>query len=326
MARPRPVPAFASAERARTARRSAAGRPRRCPGLRRRHVTEAVAAVRANASRTVPPSGEWRTALPIRLTRIWMTARSSPLARKRFRGFELDRDARAPRPTDSSITTASAGERREIDRALALRRVLAHRANDRQQVAGGGGDVVAVARIVAAQRPVGALDDPLGAFDDPVERRAQHLVERMVERRGPRGSIVGGAALVRAARCRGSRRSRRRRRSRLRRSGSRRALSSARLRARWPVKARRAASALISGISPASSSSSRSTRVSGWPATSAASTPRMLGKVGRQRDDAQLLVGGPFVARPPSLGFGAAAEQRGEPRRRRERARSSLRA
>ena len=39
-----------------------------------------------------------------------------------------------------------------------------------KQMAGGGGDVVAVARIIAAQRPVGALDDPLGAFDDPVER------------------------------------------------------------------------------------------------------------------------------------------------------------
>ena len=72
-------------------------------------------------------------------------------------------------------------------------------------MAGGGGDVVAVARIVAAQRPVGALDDPLGAFDDAVERRAQHFVERMVERSGradrprawPRRFGFGGAAEAR---------------------------------------------------------------------------------------------------------------------------------
>src|SRR5260221_9023439 len=58
-----------------------------------------------------------------------------------------------------------------------------------------GGDVVAIAGIVAAQRPVGALDDPLRAFDDAVERRAQNLVERIVEggaaRRFGHGRSVG---------------------------------------------------------------------------------------------------------------------------------------
>ena len=32
----------------------------------------------ASSSVTVPPSGEWRTALPSRLTRIWITPRRSP--------------------------------------------------------------------------------------------------------------------------------------------------------------------------------------------------------------------------------------------------------
>ena len=54
-------------------------------------------------------------------------------------------------------------------------------------MARGGGDVVAVARIIAAQRPIGALDDALGAFDDPVERRTQHFVERVIEGRRARG-------------------------------------------------------------------------------------------------------------------------------------------
>ena len=129
-------------------------------------------------------------------------------------------------------------ERGEIDRAVPMRRILAHRADDREQMAGRGGDVVAVARIIAAQRPVGALDDPLGAFDDAVERRAQHFVERMVEMRRPPSSPR--AWLVRSLesqRCRESRRncpSAAVTTSPLRTSAR---LSSVRLRAFWPVKA-----------------------------------------------------------------------------------------
>ena len=98
-------------------------------------------------------------------------------------------------------------------------------------------------------------------------------------------------------RCRGSRRSCRRRRSPLRRSSTTERASSLRLRARWPVKPRRAASALISGISPSSSSSSRRMRVSGWPADFGDVDAEQLGELGRERDQPQLLVGGPFVAR-----------------------------
>ena len=196
-----------------------------------------------------PPSGEWRTALPIRLTRIWITARSCPL-RGRTREVELDGDA-ALFGERSTITTASAVERGEVDRAVALRRILAHRADDRQQVPRGGGYVVAIARIIAAQRAVGALDDPLGTFDDSIDRRAKHLVQCVVES-GARERVrrwCAGRSM--SAESRGSRRSFRRRRSttsplrhecRLRRCGSR---------ARWPVNPRRPASALISGISPA---------------------------------------------------------------------------
>ena len=188
-----------------------------------------------------------------------------------------------------------------------------------------GGDVVAIACIIAAQRPVGALDDPLGAFDDPVERRAQHLVERIVEGCGC-APVRRPQALRRTEPNRGSRRSFRRRRSRLRRSSTTARLSSARLRARWPVKPRRAASALISGISPASSSSRRRTRVSGWPATSSGSTPSSSARSG----DSEMM---PQAPRRPPIRCGL--RRFPPPRRRRglrraaarpERARSSPRA
>ena len=84
---------------------------------------------------------------------------------------------------------------------------------------GGGRDVVAVARIIAAQRPVGALDDALGALDDPVERRAQDFVERVVEIAGPRSPGLDRRR-PEPRRCRESRRSCRRRRSPLRRSST----------------------------------------------------------------------------------------------------------
>ena len=86
------------------------------------------------------------------------------------------------------MTTASAASAVESIVSLLWLGILAHRANDREQMPGGGGDVAAVARIIAAQRPIGALDDALGAFDDAVERRAQDFVERIVEMAGPRSS------------------------------------------------------------------------------------------------------------------------------------------
>ena len=69
-------------------------------GRRARRAREAAGAI-------VPPSGEWRMALPIRLTRIWMTARSSPVARKRI---VLSDWIATPCSSaeDSSIITASA--------------------------------------------------------------------------------------------------------------------------------------------------------------------------------------------------------------------------
>ena len=112
-----------------------------------------------------------------------MTARSSPLAGSVPVASGVDRDL-ALFGGRFEHHHRFARKRRKIDRAMPLRRILAHRADDREKVSRGGRDVGAVARIVAAQRPVGALDDPFGAFDDSVERRAQHFVERMVERRG----------------------------------------------------------------------------------------------------------------------------------------------
>ena len=154
---------------------------------------------RAKARRTTPPVGRMANGIADQVDQD-LDDRALLAARRQ-----------AARAASSSIATPRSsadgfehhhrfgGERGKVDRALALRRVLAHRANDREQVAGGGRDVVAVARIIAAQRAVGALDDPLGAFDDPVERRAQHLVERMVERRrsGAARRSLGGVARCR---------------------------------------------------------------------------------------------------------------------------------
>src|SRR4051812_35599006 len=57
-------------------------------------------------------------------------------------------------------------------------------------------DVVAVACIIAAQRPVGARDDALGTVDDAVDRGSKQLVERLVEssrrRRGGRRGVLPG--------------------------------------------------------------------------------------------------------------------------------------
>src|SRR3954470_15255874 len=59
----------------------------------------------------------------------------------------------------------------------------------------GCGDVVAIAGIVAPERTIGALDDPLGALDDAVKRRAQNLIQRVIEDRGPRQSCRRRRAL-----------------------------------------------------------------------------------------------------------------------------------
>src|SRR5579864_4551488 len=62
-----------------------------------------------------------------------------------------------------------------------LRRIFAHRAKNREEVSGSRSDVVAVACIVAAQRPVGTSDDALGAFDDSVNWRTEQFVESIVD-------------------------------------------------------------------------------------------------------------------------------------------------
>src|SRR6478609_5311149 len=105
------------------------------PGPWSQTETDALWPVLPKISRMMPPSGEWRIALPIRLTRICVTARSSPLA---------------------GSASGHGGEHGE-------------------QVPGRGSDVAAIARIVAAQWSVRALDDPFGAFNDPVERRTKDL-------------------------------------------------------------------------------------------------------------------------------------------------------
>ena len=97
---------------------------------------------------------------------------------------------------DSSMITASAESDGKIEDRLPLRGIVAHRAEDRQQVPRSRSDIVAVARIVAAQRPVGAGDDPLGAFDDAVDRGAQQLVQRMIEGRGSRARRMSGRILL----------------------------------------------------------------------------------------------------------------------------------
>ena len=253
-----------------------------------------------------------------------MTARSWPLAGQRVVG-------------SSSIATFAlfgrrfehhhrfAGKCREIDRALPMRRILAHRRGRPTAVPGRGGDVVAVARIFAAQRPIGALDDPLGAFDDSVERRAQHFVERMVERR-PRELAAGCSAPVRLRPSRGSRRSCRRRQSRPRRSGRRNGVVGAAARALAGKAAaggeradqRHFASFILFEPKQRESAAGPAPRPSRRQACSA--------KLGRKGDDPQLLVGRPFVAGRRSRLRHAAAEHRREPRALPERARSSLRA
>ena len=114
---------------------------------------------------TVPPFGEWRTALPSRLTRIWITPRASPwtgdLAAS---GSDTIVTLLRARPFASSRPTASAGQRDEVDAVLVLAGLPAHRLNDRQEMAGGRGDIAGIVGIVAAQRPVDCVDDPLGAL------------------------------------------------------------------------------------------------------------------------------------------------------------------
>ncbi len=86
------------------------------------------------------------------------------------------------------------GERRQVDRSVALCRIFAHRANDRQQVPRGGRYIVPIACIIAAERAVRAIDDPLGTFDDSIDRRPKDLLQCAVEIGDLRASstLVGG--------------------------------------------------------------------------------------------------------------------------------------
>ena len=90
--------------------------------------------------------------------------------------------------------------------------------------------------------------------------------------------------------------------------------SSARLRARWPVKPRRRGKrADQRHLAMLRFPRGGATRVIGWPATPAA-RHRDLSKVGRKRNDAQFLVGGPFIALSASSASARAAKERGEAR------------
>ena len=98
-----------------------------------------------------------------------MTARSSPVAPSEPLAVRPDRNALLL-GRGFEHHHGFRRERRKVDPVLGSMPApgssrLAPRAD-----LGGCGDVVAVARIVAAQRPVGALDDPLGAFDNSVKR------------------------------------------------------------------------------------------------------------------------------------------------------------
>src|SRR4051794_997495 len=62
-------------------------------------------------------------------------------------------------------------------------------------MAGGGGDIVAIAGIVAAQRSIGALNDTLGAFNDAIEWRAKHFIEGVIEGHAARSCRHGHCAV-----------------------------------------------------------------------------------------------------------------------------------
>ena len=287
------------------------------PGPWSATVTEAVPGVRSKVSATVPPVGRMADRIADQVDED-LDDRRVP---RRSRGSGSARsssivDARAPRPSDSSITTASAASAARSIVSLALRRLLAHRANDRQQVPRGGRDVVAIARIVAAQRPVGALDDPLGAFDDPVERRAQRFVERMVE------------AAVRAGR---GRRRRRRSISAVPRKPAKlpsAPVTTSPLRittARFVGAAARALAGEAAARGERADQRHFAVFVLLEPEHARQRLPgrfgdvdaEMLGKVGRQRDRAAAPRRRPIrCASCAASASAAAAEQRGEPRRR----------
>ena len=165
-------------------------------------------------------------------------------------------------------------------------------------MARGGRDVVAVARIVAAQRAVRPLDDPLGAFDDPVERRAKDLVERMVElaaarrRHSRRRCSIDRCTALEAGEAAVRRRddfaAKDERPLRFRGAAARALPGESRV-------GRRAQ--LISGISPSSFSSRRRTRVSGLPIASSASMPSFSARSAEREMMRKSSFGGPFLRR-----------------------------
>ena len=120
----------------------------------------------------------------------------------------------------------------------------------------------------------------LGAFDDPVERRAQRLVERLVElgRDSAAAPTADAAVAQRIALETGEAAVRRSDRRSPDRTSTLVAVRAAR--ARWPAKAAARPARASSGISPASSSSSRKMRVSGWPSASSTVDAELLGQIG----------------------------------------------
>ena len=85
------------------------------------------------------------------------------IGRQRLVRLELDTDAaRFGRRRDQHHRLD--GQRRQVDGAVALPRLLAHRMDDRQQMAGRGRNIAGISRIVAAQRAVGTIGDALGGY------------------------------------------------------------------------------------------------------------------------------------------------------------------
>ena len=253
MARPRPVPPPVSA--ARTARRSAAGRPGRCPGPR-------SATVHGRPWPSVVRERQ-RDRVPVRR----MADRVAEQVDEDLDDRRADRRGAGSRLPSSDADLALVGlrldqpdrfrgQRGEVDDGAGRRPGLVdHRADDRQQVARGGRDIAGIGGIVAAQRPVGAVDDALGAsmIRPSGERKAWSSAWSIVEL---------AAGFVGRLGTRRDRVARPRKPAKLPSVGADRLaaqheprLPLPRAARRWPAKAARAPEAVSSGMSPSSPSS-----------------------------------------------------------------------
>ena len=114
--------AFALRERARSARRCAAGRRLRCPALRRRPSPRRVPAVLREGQADRRRRGRMADRIADEVDEDLDDRPLLAIGRQRLVAFELDRDV-ALLGRDSSITTASAASAARSIAALALARV-----------------------------------------------------------------------------------------------------------------------------------------------------------------------------------------------------------